>query len=265
MKVFVFGYDRYDCTTSVMLEREGIDHVLLCHLAAGFVEAEVVNPARLVPTFNPKGLAYQRNYALDMMQDGEWALFLVDDMKGVTALRNYRTARSPLPITVENQHLYRARFQKPVELGGFMGMCRAYIPLLERNGAKLGGWCGVDNPLYRAKHYTTNVLLDGRAWLVQKSHLRFDENVQLIDDVCWTALNIREFGIVVCDQWILPDCERYTRGGFGGLDERMEQKRREAEYLVATYPEQVAFKAKAGWPTGTHVVIRQGKKPTVRI
>ena len=104
-------------------------------------------------------------------------------------------------------------------------------------------------------------MADGRAWVVRKTKLRFDENVQLIDDLCWTALNIKHFGITVVNQWVLPDCKRYTSGSFGSKEQRMPQKLKEASYLVETYPELISFRKKAGWPEGSHVVLRPQKKP----
>ena len=84
-KVFVFAYDRFESmTTSLMLEEAGVDHRVLCHDTVAkerFIDGGRVRPARLVATRQPKGLAYNRNAALEMMSDGEWALFLVDDVK----------------------------------------------------------------------------------------------------------------------------------------------------------------------------------------
>ena len=134
------------------------------------------------------------------------------------------------------------------------------IRFAERAGANLVGVAGVDNALFRKRHWAQNILADGRAWAVRKTHLRFDENAQLIDDLCWTAQNIQEFGLVVVNQWVMPLCKRYTAGGFGSIDERMEQKLREASYLVSAYPGLIKFKDKAGWPPRSHVVLRPSGK-----
>lgn len=269
MKVFVFTYDRYDSiTTSPMLEAEGIPHTVLCHTEEqkqSFIEHGRVKPERLIATGNPRGLAYNRNYALDMMEEGEWAMFLVDDLKTVTELNNYDRATNPLPINTSNQATYKQRFQTPLTMTRFMERAHQLAAVCERNKCNLGGWAGIDNPIFRAQKYKVNVLADGRAWIVRKTPLRFDENANLIDDLCWTALNIKHFGIVIVDQWILPDCRRYTQGAFGSKEQRMEQKLREAAYLVKTYPSLITFKQKAGWPEGSHVVLKQQRdKPKVR-
>jgi hypothetical protein len=266
MKIFVFTYDRYNSiSTSQLLEDENIDHIVLCHteeqkerfIAGGRVKAE-----RLVVTNKPKGLAYNRNFALDMMEDGEWAIFLVDDLNFVTELHKHEQyVENYIPIDFSNQGEWKFKFVEPLTMKGFVKRSQELVDYCEEVKSNLGGWCGIDNPVYRAKHYTYNTLADGRAWVVKKTHLRFDENVQLIDDLCWTALNIKEFGITVVNQWVLPDCKRYTAGSFGSIEQRLPQKLKEASYLVETYPELIMFRKKAGWPEGSHVVLRPQKKP----
>lgn len=266
MKVFVFGYNRYDTmTTSSMFEAEGISHQVLVHTdeaAQQFIEHRTAEANRLVVTGNPKGLANQRNTALEMMAEGEWALFMVDDLKTVTELRNYdRTTTASLPITEKTQKHYGERFKNPVTMAQFMVRATELAAKCDTHGAHLGGFCGINNPLYRARHWSYNVLADGRAWVVRKTALRFDTKVQLIDDLCWTALNIKHHGLVIVNQWVLPDCKRYSAGAFGSIEERLPQKMEEAKYLVDTYPELITYKEKAGWPYGSHVVLRQRNKP----
>jgi len=269
VKVFVFTYDRFDSiTTSAMLEKEGIEHTVLCHTEEqkkSFVEGGLVKEERLQATGETKGLANNRNYALDMLEEGEWALFLVDDLKTITELRNYDRAISPLPINTENQQVYKKRFDTPITMKRFLERARGLTAVCEKNGSWLGGWCGIDNPIYRNNHYKVNVLADGRALVVRKSELRFDTNVQTMDDYCFAAVNLTARRHVIVDQWLVPDCARYSAGGYGSKEQRMDQKIEECAYMVKTYPYWVAYKPKVGWPEGSHVMIRQrGTKPKLR-
>lgn len=262
MKVFVFAWDRYDTiSTSPALEAEGIDHTVLVHTDEHrdrFVAGGRVRPERLHVTGQPKGLAYNRNAALDLMQDGEWAVFLVDDLLQVYELDGYDelATAGAIPIDMANQREWARRFKTEVPLRQFMHRCAQATTHADTYGAHLVGFAGYDNALYRSRRWKLNTLADGRAWVIRKTHLRFDENVQLIDDVCWTAQNILAFGSVLVDAWILPLCKRYTEGAFGTITQRLDQKRREVSYLVRTYPQLCATRRKAGWPDGTHVVIR---------
>jgi hypothetical protein len=202
----------------MMLEEEGIEHIVLCHTEEQkrlYIEHGRVKANRIIATGKPKGLAFNRNVALDMMEIGEWAIFLVDDLISISELNNYDRAKSPLPITMENQYVYRERFRTPITLNHFVERAKSFTKVCERNRCNLGGWAGIDNSIYRTSKYKTNVLADGRAWIVRKTTLRFDQNVNAMDDYCWTALNIKHFGIVIIDQWILenygklPDSEKF--------------------------------------------------------
>lgn len=261
MNVFVFASDRYDSmTTSLMLENEDIEHTVLVHTEEqreGFLAGGTAREHRIVVTGQPAGLAHNRNAALDLMNDGEWAVFLVDDLKSVSELEGYDSMyEEVLDITTENQGEYAKRFKNPISMRQFITRCEQGSRYCDRIGSHLLGFAGVDNALFRRKKWGQNILADGRAWAVRKSHLRFDTNVQTMDDYCWCAINMREFGVVVVNQWVLPDCKRYTAGGCGTKEERMPRKIKEAKYLVETYPEYIAYKKKTGWPEGSHITLR---------
>jgi hypothetical protein len=262
MRTFVFGYDRYETmSTSRLLEDEGIDHTVLCHTEEArerFIEGGSAAPDRLLATGQPKGLANNRNAALEMMEDGEWALFLVDDLKNVTTVADYwiRTD-TRLRITMDNQKKIAPTTKQPATMQEFINAACENVAVCESMGAHLGGFCGIANPLFRDAKWRFNVLADGRAWVVKKSSLRFDPGAQLIDDMCWTAQNIQRFGVVAVNQWVLPDCKRYTAGAFGSIEERLPLKAKEAAYLVHNYPALVRFAKKAGWPDGTHVQLKR--------
>lgn len=263
MQVFVFGHDRYETmTTSAFLEMADVEHRVLVssvRRAELFVRGGRVMPERLHITGLPDGLAYARNAALEMMHDGEWALFLVDDLKQIYELDTYDTEISgDLPITFENAQVYQKRFHTPITTADLLRRAQATIPLLENCGAALLGFAGIDNAPYRRKKWGYNVLADGRAWLVRKTHLRFDHEAQCIDDYAWTAKNIEAFGTVIIDRWILPDCRRYSPGGYGTREQRMAQKLAEARFLVERYPDLLVYKKKAGWPEGSHIAFRPG-------
>jgi hypothetical protein len=262
MKIFVFAYDRFETmSTSQLLEAENIDHIVLCHTDEAkerFISGGTAKANRLHVTSQPKGLANNRNAALDMMDHGEWAMFLVDDLKSVTAIKDYHAqASGRLGITMENQRDIAPLTREPISMREYLYTAHELVEACEAMGAHLGGFCGINNPLFRDAKFRFNVLADGRAWIVKKGNLRFDAGAQLIDDLCWTAQNIQHHGVVVVNQWVLPDCKRYTEGAFGSIEQRLPQKAAEAEYLVSAYPSLIRFAKKAGWPDGTHVQLKR--------
>lgn len=256
---FVFTYDRYDTiTTSEWLK--GVEHKVLCHTReqkklfrrAGRIYGDIVD------TGEPKGLSNNRNAALEMMNPGDWAVFFVDDLIRVRRYLNYFQYKGT-ELNVQNgknQNLLRRLFKEPCTVEEFYKIAEETARHAERRGYALCGFALTDNPQFRRRKFNYGGLADGRCWLVKKTDLWFDENVQLIDDVCWTALNIKYFGGVVVNNWMIPECKRYTEGAFGTIDQRMEQRMEECAYLLKTYPNEVVAATKAHWPKGSHVRIR---------
>lgn len=255
---FVFTYDRYtDITTSEYLK--DVNHTVLCHTTEQrkkFTAAGKIH-GRIIETLEPKGLSNNRNYALSLMKSGEWAAFWVDDLIAVTRYGNYPGyAENKLNICKENQNEARKLFKTPCDTKTFYQIAEETVRHAESKGYCLVGFSLTNNPMFRRNKYSYRGLADGRCWIVKKTDLRFDTNVQLIDDTCFTALNLKYFGGVVVNNWLLPDCKRYTAGSFGSKENRMEQKIKECSYLVKAYPKHIKIADKVGWPKGSHVAIR---------
>lgn len=195
MKVFTFFYNRFaTATTSKALSENGIDHTVLIHNdndLAQFVKGGTIHGDAVV-TNNGKGLAYQRNTALDMMDLGEWAVFMCDDFQKIYSFpKEYITSQTrKIVVTQQNQHIYRFRQHNEISLKEMFTFFPKLIELAEHNNIHLIGFGLHDNPRNLQNKFTTRGLADGRFWLVKKSTYKFDLNAQLIDDVAWTAENL---------------------------------------------------------------------------
>lgn len=259
MRTFIFTYDRPDSFTTPDFVWDENTTVLL-HDEPTKAKYESANPkivGQVIATGNPKGLAYQRNYALDQMETGEWAIFLVDDMKSLTRVQwLYDEKIKKIDVSLENQKKIKPYMKKPMPSDEFITYCQQLTNKVGDYNCNLIGFGNYDNVLFRGSRYSYNSLADGRAWLVRKTQLRFDEQTQLVDDMCWCAKN-RSVGFdLLIANWILPDCRRYSKGAYGSKDERMEQKIRECKYIVDHYSDFVQYAPKAGWPELSHVKMR---------
>lgn len=262
MRTFIFSYDRPDTITTH--HHYWDDHTtVVVHsqdMADEYVRQTPQFARQIVATRNPKGLAHNRNWALDQMHTGEWALFLVDDMKSLTRTDwLYRDTIKKLPITIENQKRYIPKMKRPMSTDEMRSYCEILTRKVDRLNCHLIGFSNYDNAIYRANRYSYNCLADGRAWLVRKTDLTFDLEAQLIDDMSWCAKNRYAGYDIVTANWILPDCRRYSAGAYGSITDRLDQKLDECQYLVDTYPRYVRYADKAGWPTGSHVQMRASR------
>lgn len=261
MKVFVFAYNRYDTMTTPDALGD-IPHTVLCHSEEDrekFIAGGRVQEKNLVATGNPKGLTYNFNAALDLMDVGEWATFLVDDWVRCEQLEDYdaHSLAGYVDVSIENQKEWNAKFRNVVPMSEFILRCEEAARYCEKMGSNLAGFSSHGNVPWRGMKWKSNVFVDGRAWVIRKTHLRFDENVQMQIDTSWTAMNIEAFGSVLVNQWVVPICQRYSAGSYGSIEDRLEQKTRECAYLVKTHPVFVTYRKKKGWPDGTHIGMRR--------
>ena len=256
MKVFTFFYNRFDtATTSKALNENGINHTVLIHTADDlqkFVKGGTIHGKAIV-TNNGKGLAYQRNSALDMMDTGEWGVFMCDDFQKIKAYpKEFIFSKTQnIAITQQNQNSYRLKNQ--IMLKEMFTWFPKLIELAEKNNIHLIGFGLHDNPMNLRKKFSTRGLADGRFWLVKKSHYKFDLNAQLIDDVAWTAENLVRHKNVLVLNWCVPYFERYTAGGFGSTTERKALRMKECAYLANRFDPLVKIAEKPNWDYGTHI------------
>ena len=258
MKVFTFFYDRYiDATTSKQLHANGISHYVMVHSEKHLQEFNKHGTIKgdSIVTNEMKGLANQRNRALDMVNMGEWCVFMCDDFIKIKSFSKEMIEGSinKLPITFENQNNYRLKDE--ITLKQMFSYFPRLIKIAEKNNIHLIGFGLHDNPINLGRKFTTRGLADGRFWLVKKSNYNFDLNAQLIDDVAWTAENLVRHGNVLILNWIVPYFKRYSSGGFGSTKERIVQRKKECEYLCRKYNPLVRIAKKPKWEYGTHIRI----------
>ena len=263
MKIFIFTYDRFDTiATPKFFEHDNLDYTVLCHTEEAkreFIKAGRVNPRKIFSSNAPKGLACNRNFALSQMEPGEWALFIVDDLVNFYEYEEYETEKSEdLKIVMENAKNYNKKFKKIISAAKFLERCEECIKKAEEEKVNLVGFAAFLNPLFLGKKWKHNVFADGRCWLVKKSNLVFDENVNSYDDMMWSAMNIKNGGLIV-NQWVIPDCKRYSAGGVGSKEKRMEQKIKDCAYIERLHGDLVYFAKKPGFPAGSHLRIRNIK------
>lgn len=256
MKVFTFFYNRYDtATTSLTLHENGIDHYVLVHKKNDldkFRNGKTIKGLEVV-TDNEKGLAYQRNSALDMMERGEWAAFMCDDFQKIKSYPKEFIFSKTHRIDITNQNQNRYRLKEQISLKEMFSFFPKLIEVAENNNIHLIGFGLHDNPMNLSKKFTTRGLADGRFWLVKKSNYRFDEKAQMIDDVAWTAENLIRHGNVLVLNWCVPYFSRYSAGGYGSTESRKQRRKHECAYLVKKYNPLIRYADKSGWDAGTHI------------
>ena len=259
MKIIIFTYDRYDSITTSEYFKEH-EHIVLCHsekMKSKYLEHGRIY-GKLISTEEPKGLANNRNYAVSLMKEGEWAMFISDDLENVYKYKHLETAKyDVIPEEIDPNK----SFNDTISAEQLIEISKQEIKYWESKNIYLSGYASNENGFFLKKKKRDWSLVDGRCILVKKSNLKFDKNTQLVDDYSFTALNMKHFGKVNINQWVIPKCRRYTKGAYGSIEQRMDQKLRECKYLVETYPDLIRYADKTNHVKGSHIKFRYNKNP----
>ena len=235
--VFALYYDRYEtATTSLALKQAGIKHTILCHKNKNKFNYCY---GKVIETKNPKGIQHNFNSGLNLISEGEWAIFLSDDYKS-----SYKINRQ------EN------KFEKCELRYVYDKLCET-IKVADKIGVKLVGLNSTGNALYASKKYGKYGLVDGRMFAIKKTDFVWREDISCITDYYATLYHLNKYGGNLILQECYAEFERYGADGIGTLEARADEKRKDVSILKNIYKDKVKIKDKAGQPTGTHIIIKR--------
>ena len=237
MKVFTLYYDRFKtATTSKLLNDNGIKHIVLCHYnSQKFIELY----GEVIETNNPKGIQYNLNSGLDMLEVGEWGIFLSDDYK-----KSFRLDK------VQNKFI-------ECEFSEVYNNLLETIEVADKVGAKLVGMNCTGNAMFSANKYGKYGLVDGRMFAIKKTDFTWREDINTITDYYASVYHLKKYG----GNLILQDCyaefERYGADGIGTAQTRESKKKKDIRIIKNLYPDNVKVKDKPGQSKGTHIIINR--------
>jgi len=185
----------------------------------------------------PKGVQYNFNYALSMLEDGEWGIFMSDDY-------------------TESRRLVDGKFEK-CKLSYVLKELERVVNKVDKSGVQLVGMNAVGNPFYARKKYSKYGLIDTRCFAVKKNKFQWDESISTIVDYYATAYHLKHYGGNLIINHCFADFVRYSKKGIGTFDERMEQKIKDCRALVRMFPENVVYRTKPNHPPLSHIVVKR--------
>tara|TARA_R110002020_G_scaffold56888_3_gene156967 strand:+ start:1155 stop:1871 length:717 start_codon:yes stop_codon:yes gene_type:complete len=237
MKVFTLYYDRFEtATTSLALKNSKIEHTVICH----YNKEKFKNICGdIIETNKAKGIQYNLNAGLELLEEGEWGVFLSDDYK-----KSFRLDKKDNKfVECELEEV----FENLVEA----------TKVADTVGVKLVGLNSTGNALYASKKYGKYGLVDGRMFAIKKTEFEWRKDINTITDYYASLYHMKKYG----GNLILQDCyaefDRYASDGIGTAQNRAEDKKKDIRILKNLFRNMVKVKEKAGQPKGTHIIIKR--------
>lgn len=227
-------YDRFtDATTSKIINKS---HIVLCHNNKNNFNCIGKNGI-LIETNQPKGIQNNFNYALSMLNNDEWAIFMSDDL-------------------IEGKKLYNNKFIT-CDVDYVLDELINILPKCDLMGVKLVGLNSTGNPFYAKNKYSKFGLVDGRCFAIKKTDFRFHSEINTIPDYYASAYHLNKYGGNLILNYCYLDFKRYEKGGLGSVSDRINDKVKDIKILKSLFPNNVKVKDKPNEPKGSHIIIKR--------
>lgn len=239
MKIFINSHNRAQTlTTPMIFDRYGIDYILLLHneeQKKEYLKNTLVSPEKIVVANYPVGMTGIRNFLLEtMVDDGEWYAIIDDNITSFLAVKDEFYNEKELDVK-GNPDFYKNVYENEVTPLRMLEIFEESINEAEKRGAKLVGFASNTNFFFRGRKWRDVGYVIGKTQLIKKTDLRYDLNVDAMDDYLWTAQNIEKFGRVLINNYFVAIKKHYAKGGIGTYAERLPKKIKDSKYLVERF------------------------------
>ena len=236
MKFFIPSYGRAETIkTHVWLPDHDVKIVLHNELEKEkYLEAGRVPEDKIIVSNTPLGIAHQRKFIWDSVEEGEWLCMLDDNIEYFTAVGEPHYSQDELPVK-EDKSL-RNVFERKIDFFEFQHIIEDTLKEADRVGARMAGFASNPNFFFRGKKFRHVGFILGKTMLFKKNNfVQWDTNIQVKEDYQMTAENLFHFGCVVINNFAIAKYKHYQKGGCGTFNEREQKLKEASEYLVEKY------------------------------
>jgi len=247
VRVFIPSKGRPDIISTHLLFKDNpeIDWTVVVHNAEeeSYYQMNPTIPSeRIVVSGVPYNIATQRNWIQDnLIKENEWYISLDDNIKyfsGIADREMYAVGKYDFDKESKKRLGELAlAYNQRIETSRILEIFEEMKVLGQEIGAYNCGFGTTPNFYFRAKKYRTVGYVISKAVVRKKVGLRFNESAFSVEDYCYTAECLKNFGKVLINNYIYPEAEHYQQGGIGTMAERLPYKNVHTKIAMEAYPD----------------------------
>ena len=209
---------------------------------------DTLNPNDLIVSGCPAGIHYQRQWVKDnLVEDGEWFLFIDDDISKITALPEPYYNDDYFNVGSKYNKDYVSLFKTEIDIYKFLEICKEMIKKSDSMGIHMAGFASTPNYFFRENKWRYVGYILGGCTLHKKNKiLNWDKNNSTMEDWGMSSENLLLFGKVLINNYVFSVADMYVLGGIGKYNVRVAQKIIDCAYLIKKYAGLLAYKKKSG-------------------
>lgn len=257
--IYIPSYGRAETIkTTRWLDASGLEYKVLLHTdncADEYIAAGIVDKKDIIVTGAERGVTNQRNWVVDNLAvKGQWYISLDDNIRTMKRVVDaYYDRRS---INVESPDIKQKDFQQEITAAEYLKLLDDDIKVAEQIRAEYIGYATVDNYYFNSKKYKPVGYVISKAVAIKYQGLRYDENLEAMEDFGYCASQLVKNNCVLINSWIKPTAGHYEPGGIGMYQDRVPRKIKDCAYLMEKYPDLFRYKPKKGCHPKAELQIR---------
>jgi len=258
--IYIPSYNRASSIkTTKYLDRANVPYKVLLHsdeCRKSYLDAGIVKDENIIVTHAPFGITNQRNWMVDnLAKQGEWYISLDDNIRGFKRVvdKYYETQKK---LDVTRKDITQQDFNHEIEADELIELMEKDIKLCEKLKIEYLGFATVDNFFFNSKKYKTVGYVISKAVAIKYAGLRYDINLEAMEDFGYCAEQLKKNNAVLINSWIKPIAGHYEAGGIGTYEQRVPRKIIDCEYLMKKYPNLFRYKEKKGCHPKAELQIR---------
>jgi hypothetical protein len=258
--IYIPSYNRANTIkTTKYLDASNVPYTVLLHsdnCKKEYLDAGLVDEKNIIVTNAPFGITNQRNWMVDNIAKlGEWYISLDDNIRGFKkVVDKYYDKYKKLDVT--DSDITQKDFNQEITASELINLIEQDIKLCENLHIEYLGFATVDNFFFNSKKYKTVGYVISKAVAIKYQGLRYDINLEAMEDFGYCAEQLKKNNAVLINSWIKPIAGHYEEGGIGTYEKRVPRKIIDCEYLMKKYPNLFRYKEKKGCHPKAELQIR---------
>lgn len=254
MKIYIPSKGRADkISTHHMLQNK--DYTVVVHNEEELKSyAGAVNLSNLEVSHQPFSISAQRNWIMEnLVKEGDWFCFMDDNIRYLTAIPSPYYEQDALPKKSGMRFLEDNKITADEFISKYV---REAIDIAEWQGASFIGFASQHNYFFRTNKWKKISLIVSKLCLMKKDRLRYNEQIQTMDDYEMSIQKMLQDGQVLVNNFIHPVANHNQPGGLGTMKERGNKKVQDCKLLMETYPGLLRYKERKNSVPGGEVCLR---------
>lgn len=202
------------------------------------------------------GKERQIRWVMDnLLQKGEWGLFLDDNINNIWRVKDPFYSQKELTVQEKREgDSWKDIYENPIDGDHLISKLMSDIQIAERIRANFWGVASTPNFYFNGKHYHQCGFILGKMWAMKNVPFIWPpDSLPCLEDWWNTCAHLYQYGRILRNNFIHACREFYEPGGFGSLEERIPMAQESVKMIMHRFPGLLNYKKGRDWDVSLRI------------